>query len=114
MEFIDVSVAVIALLIAAWALNLQRREIIKSGKVVALVHSAEMIQRKIDYHTRIIDDMKTQGKTFEEWEGHAHRINKELRPLKEEIDTEFLNVVSSYDGLLHEDKIRDAIKSRKS
>lgn len=114
MEYLNVVVGVIALLIAIWALNLQRRAIIRNGKVNALIHSASMIQGKIDYHSRIIDDMKANKKNYEEWEGHAHRINKELRPLKEEIDTEFLNVVASYDGLLHENKIRNAIQSKKS
>ena len=113
MEYLEVIVGMFALIIAIRALNLQRREIIKNGKISALIHSASMIQSKIDYHSRIITDMKNQGKPYEDWQGHEKRINTELRPLKEEIDTEFLNVISSYDGLLHEDKIRHAIKARK-
>jgi len=114
MGFIEVLIAALALIVAVWALNLQRQEIRKSGKVNALIHSAHLIQEKIDYHSKIINDMKSQGKAYEDWEGHAHRINKELRPLKSEIDVEFINLVSTYDGLLHEKRVRDAIQNKKN
>jgi len=106
MEYIEIVIGVVALIIAVWALNLQRKEIIKNGKISSLIHSASLIQEKIDYHHKIISDMKSAGKDYEEWQGHAARINKELRPLKEKVNAEFLNLASKYDGILHEDEIR--------
>ncbi|WP_020161661.1 hypothetical protein [Cycloclasticus pugetii] len=109
MEYIEVVIGTIALAIAVWALHLQKKEIIKNGKINSLIHSASLIQEKIDYHSKIIDDLKSQGKTQKEWGGHAVKINSNLRPLKERINVEFLNIASKYDGILHEKEIRDSL-----
>lgn len=111
MDFIEVLIGTIALGVAFWALNLQRREIIKNGKISALIHSSNLVQEKINYHSKIIDELKINNG---DWQGHAVKINKTLRPLKKDLDKEFLNVVSTYDGLLHEDKIREALKTEKN
>ncbi len=110
MEYIEVGIGVIALAIAIWALNLQKKEIIKNGKISSLIHSASLIQEKIDYHSKIIDDMKSKGKPQKDWGGHATKINNNLRPLKEKINAEFLSLASKYDGVLHEDEIRASLK----
>jgi len=112
MEYIEVVIGSIALAIAIWALNLQKKEIIKNGKISSLIHSASLIQEKIDYHTKIIDDMKSEGKTKKDWGGHAAKINNNLRPLKERVNTEFLNLASKYDGVLHENEIRASLNSK--
>ena len=109
MEYIDIVIGAVALAIAIWALNLQKKEIIKNGKISSLIHSASLIQERIDYHTKIIDDMKTEGKTKKDWGGHATKINNNLRPLKERVNTEFLNLASKYDGVLHESEIRASL-----
>jgi hypothetical protein len=107
MDYINILVGLGALLIALRALNLQRKEIIKNGKITALIHASQLIQEKIDYHNRIIDDNKTK----KEWkDGHKNKINHKLRPLKSNIDLEFINIVSEYDGVLHEDKLRDILE----
>ena len=60
MEYLEVIVGTIGLAIALWALNLQRREIIKNGRINSLIHASQMIQEKIEYHNGIIDDKKTR------------------------------------------------------
>jgi len=107
MEYINILVGLGALVIALWTLNLQRKEIIKNGKINALIHASQLIQEKIDYHNRIFDSPKTN----KEWkEGHKNKINHKLRPLKSSIDLEFVNIISEYDGILHEDKLRDILE----
>ena len=110
MEYIESIVGLIALVIAIWALNLQRSEIIKNGKINSLIYTASMLQQRIDYHSRIINDMKGEGKQYDEWSGHALKINNELRPLLKKVNTEFLDIASKYDGILHENEIRSALK----
>jgi len=92
METVDIVVGAIGLLIAIWALNLQRLEIRKNGKIIALIQASHMIQERIDYQSKIIDDLKQKGK---KWDGHAARINNELRPLKTKIDLEFINLITA-------------------
>ena len=111
MDYMEVIVGVIGLAIAIWTLNLQRKEIIKNGKLTALIHSSSIIQEKIDFHSKIIADLKVQGKPYS---GHASRINEELRPLKRDIDNEFLNITADYGGLFQEDRIREALKFKKT
>jgi len=109
MDYINIVVGLGALFIAIWALNLQRKEIIKNGKISALIHASQLVQEKIDYHTRMVDDSKTSS----EWkERHKNKINYKLRPLKSSIDLEFINIVSKYDGILHEEKLRDILESK--
>lgn len=114
MAHIEIIVGVAALAIAMRALFLQRKEIIKNGQINSLIHTASLLQEKIDYHSRIINDMKSAGKKYDEWDGHAARINNELRPLKEKVNTEFLNLGSKYDGILHESEIRKALNFKKN
>lgn len=111
MENIELIIGTTALIIAVWALHLQRKEIIKNGRINALIRVAQMIQEKINYHDNIIEDMKKQGRKYD---GHAHRINNELRPLKNKINMEFINLAAKYDGVLHENEIREALKPNKT
>lgn len=108
MEYINIIVGLGAFIVALWTLNLQRKEIIKNGKISALIHASQLIQERIDYSNRIVDNKNTENK----WrEGHKNKINNKLRPLKSSIDEEFLNLVSKYDGILHEEKLRKILKS---
>ena len=106
-------VAVVGLLIALWALRLQRREIVKNGKINALIHASKMLQEKIDYHNKILIDLEGDFEKSATWRGHANRINSELRPLKNQIDLEFLNIAAKYEGILHENKIRQALEPKR-
>ena len=83
------------------------KEIIKNGKINTLIHASQLIQEKIDYHNRIFD---AEGIKKEWKERHKNKINYKLRPLKSSIDLEFINIVSQYDGILHEDKLRDILE----
>ena len=114
MEYLNIVIGLAALAIAVRAWNLQRLETIKNGKINSLVHTAAMIQDRIDYHSRIIDDMRDKGKPYSDWEGHEKRINKQLRPLKDKVNREFLNTSSLYDGVLHETEIRKLLKLENS
>ena len=106
MDFLEVIVGAIALIVAARAFTLQKYEIIKNGRISALVHSSNLIQQKIEYHNKIIDDMKSQGKSYQEWGGHAGRINDDFRPLKKKIDCELLTLMSKHDGIDLADEIK--------
>jgi len=112
MEFLEFIIGLTALFVALRALNMQRYEIERNGRIAALVHASEMLQDKIDYHNKIITDMKLQGKKYEEWEGHAARINKEFRPLKERVNKEFLDLSEKYDGILHAGAIKKALSNK--
>lgn len=111
MGYVEAVIGLVALLVALRALNLQRYEIIKNGKINSLIHMSSMLQSKIDYHNRIIDDLK---KSNEAWGGHAARINNELRPLKEKMDEELISLISKYEGMPELDEIKMAIRGRRS
>ena len=113
MDYLEVIVGLMAVFIAIRALYLQRYEIIKNGQITALIHTSNMIQDKISYHSKIIDDMKSQGKQLTEWEGHATRINKELRPVKEKVDFELLDLMGRHEGVIQVDEIKSIIKAKK-
>ena len=106
-------VAVVGLLIALWALRLQRREIVKNGRINALIHASKMLQEKIDYHDKIMANLVDDSEKRAIWRGHANRINSELRPLKNRIDLEFINIAAKYEGILHENEIRKALEPKK-
>lgn len=106
MEYLQTVIAVVSVIIALYALNLQRNEIKRGAQISALIHTSEMIQRKIDYHSKIIDDNKAQGK---KWEGHADRINNELRPLHNKINREFIDLAAKYKGILDASEIKTSL-----
>ena len=98
-----------AIIIAIRALVMQRFEIIKNGRRSALIHASNLIQQKIEYHNKIIGDCKSAGGDFK---GHAHRINSELRPLKQDIDFELLDLMNRHDGVVQAGNIRQALSSK--
>ncbi|OUR73024.1 hypothetical protein A9Q78_05300 [Methylophaga sp. 41_12_T18] len=110
MDFLEIIVGAIALLVAARAFTLQKYEIRKNGRISALVHSSNLIQQKIEYHGKIIDDMKVKGKSHQEWKGHTHRINDQFRPLKGKIDAELLELMAKHDGISLADEIKSTLK----
>ena len=106
MSLLQTIISLVALCIALRALYLQRREVEKNGKINSLIHLSSMVQLKIEYYSRIIDDIKNNGG---KWKGHAEKINKELRPLKEDIDNKLIDLISRYEGMPEADKIGKAI-----
>lgn len=110
MDFLDVVVGSIGLLVALMALDCQRKEIAKNGKINTYIHTSELIQKKIDYYNRIINDLKSQNKDFS---GHAHKINKVLRPLKDDIDSKLITYLCE-NNLDDIDKLKKALSLKDS
>lgn len=108
MEYINIITGLGALIIAMWAFNLQRREIIKNTKMNALIHASQLIQERIDYRGKLIDAPNTRTDMRYK---HIAVINKELRPLKSSIDFEFIKHVGKYDSILYQDKLQKILKS---
>lgn len=112
MNYIELFLTLIAVVIACWALNLQRREIIKNGKINSLIHMSSLIQDRIDFHRRIIDDIKHYNETIGDekkqkvFGGHSHKVNKELRPLKHKVDSELFDLIEKYEGISNINEVR--------
>jgi hypothetical protein len=111
MYSVEILVGVVGLMIALWQLNLQKREIIKNGKINSLIHISSMLQGNIDYHDKIINDKRQRN---EKWKGHADKVNDELRPLKNDVDDELLNLIALYENMPNVRTIRDQILSNNS
>ena len=111
MYSVEILVGVVGLMIALWQLNLQKREIIKNGKINSLIHISSMVQAKSDYHDKIINDKRQRN---EKWKGHADKVNDELRPLKNDVDDELLNLIALYENMPNVRTIRDQILSNNS
>lgn len=113
-KFLDLGIALIALLIALVALLLQKKEIKKNGQLNALVHTAHMIESKINFHNRIIEEQKNKGYEYEIYKGHAERINNELRPLLKKVNKQFYTISGRYDDILNEEDIHKILRDRKN
>ena len=111
MYSVEILVGVVGLMTALWQLNLQKREIIKNGKINSLIHISSMLQAKSDYHDKIINDKRQRN---EKWKGHADKVNDELRPLKNDVDDELLNLIALYENMPNVRTIRDQILSNNS
>ena len=110
MEYINIIIGLAAFFVALRAFNLQREEIIKNGRISALMHTSNLLQERIDYHMKLADAENTSDgwKVY-----HKNKLNHKLRPLKHTIDFEFIKLASMYDGIIHEDKIKELLKSEK-
>ena len=106
MGLAEVIVGVFALIVAATALWLQRAEIARNSRITALVHMSSLLNQRIEFHAKIIDDHKVSGKS---WRGHADRINRDLRPLKEKVDGSLIDIVAGYQGMPDVDVIKQVV-----
>lgn len=88
----ELVIALIALAVAGWQLKLQRDEVRANSQITSLIHVAELLTRKIEYHERIIEDMKAKR---QDWKGHAARVNRELLPLLTQINSRLISCVES-------------------
>lgn len=100
-------VAVIALAVAIWQLNLQRNEIRRNGRISSLIHMASMLKDKIDYHEKMIDSMKAAKK---DWAGHAARVNKELRPALNNVNQNLMDLIANQNPSFDVVSVRKALK----
>lgn len=103
----EITVAVVALAIAIWQLHLQRIEIRLNGQINTLVHMATMLKDRIEYHEKIIQDMKHKE---EDWTGHAKRVNNELRPLLAKVNRELVNTIAGQKGALNDSEIKRSLQ----
>ncbi|MBO1254826.1 hypothetical protein J3L16_03875 [Alteromonas sp. 5E99-2] len=108
-SMMEVYVGVVAATIAIIALFLQRYEIIKNGRMSALIHASNLIQQRIDYYENIIQGVEERGESSF---GLKSRINDELRPLKHKIDFELLDLMGRHDGVTQIPDIKSALKSK--
>ncbi len=103
MGLAEVLISFVALMIAVWALMLQRKQIIKNSKINALVHMSSLLNQKIEFHSKIIADLKLKK---ENWKGHAEKINNDLRPLKEKIDSVLIDIIATYADMPNSETIK--------
>lgn len=99
--------AVVAIAVAAWQLKLQRDAMNQNDRLNALLHLARLVQDKIGHHEQIIENMKRRN---QDWTGHARRVNKELRPLLQQVNAELLSAISTARINLDLDDLRLALR----
>lgn len=74
-------VAVVALVVAAWQLHLQRREVARNTRLEMFKIAADIIRYEIELREKIINDEK--GKPNMNWkkiQPHIDKVNDVLRP----------------------------------
>jgi len=103
----EVFVAVIALAVAIWQLKLQRNEIRRNGRISSLIHMASMLKDKIDYHEKMIENMKAAKK---DWSGHAARVNKDLRPALHNVNQNLMALIEAQNTSFDVSSVRKALK----
>lgn len=103
----EITVAVIALCVAMWQLKLQREEIRLNSRVNSLIHIASLLKSKIEHYEQIIEGQKSKKA---DWSGHAHRVNNELRPLLDKINSQLVEAASRHVGELDVQGVRQALK----
>lgn len=103
----EITVAVVALLVAIWQLNLQRKEIRLNSRVNSLIHISALLRSQIEYHERIIDSQKLKKADFS---GHAYRVNNELRPLLAQVNNQLVSSVTHHTSGVDVESIREALK----
>ena len=108
---LEVLVGVIAAAIAITALFLQRYEIIKNGRMNALIYASTLVQQRIDYYDNLIKSMERDNNNANTY-GIKKRINEELRPLKQKIDFELLDLMGRHEGVAQVPDIKSALQSK--
>ncbi len=106
---VEVIIGLVALAVAVHQLVLQRAEIRRNGQINSLVHMSSLLQHRIDYHEKIISDLRDQKKSPESWRGHQRRVNQELRPLLADIHRELLALMAQQSMPFAEERILNAL-----
>ncbi|MDM0114467.1 hypothetical protein QTI66_20105 [Variovorax sp. J22R133] len=105
----ELTIAVFALGVALWQLRLQRAAMQQESRLNALLHLASMLRDQIDFYEKIIDDQKRRNG---DWLSLAARVNKELRPLLNNMNQELIKSVSQNAQGLDVNAIDQALKRR--
>ncbi len=103
----ELAVAIIALAVTLWQLKQQRDESRRNSEISALIHFVTLLRERIDYHERIIEDLKQRRA---DWSGHAARVNNELRPLLTQVHARLLLLVGRDSTGIDADRLRAALK----
>ncbi len=103
----EITVAVIALGIALWQLKLQREETRLNSRINSLIHIASLLKAKIEHYEQIIEGQKAKQA---DWAGHAYRVNNELRPLLDKINSQLVDATCHHIGEIDVQSIRQALK----
>ncbi len=106
---VEAILGLVAVIIAVRQLVLQRNEIRRNGQINSLVHVASVLQHRIDYHEKIIGDLRAQRKSVDLWHGHQKRVNSELRPLLADVHRQLLGLMVQQDMPFAEDRILKAL-----
>ena len=97
----EIWIAIIALVVAAWQLYLQRREISRATRLEKLKIAADIVRAEIELREKIIADEK--GKPNKNWDGrirpHVDKVNKTLRPALRAIE---LKIIATCGGEISE------------
>ncbi|WP_156170232.1 hypothetical protein [Luteimonas sp. FCS-9] len=103
----ELLVALAALAITLWQLKLQRDEIRANSQINSLIHVARLLSEKIEHHERIIGSLKSKKA---DWTGHAHRVNRELRPMLAQVNAKLLDSIEAKLPALDPATLRQALK----
>lgn len=76
-----------ALLVAAWQIGQQRKEVARGNRLTALIHVSHLLDRQIDQDERIIENLRQRR---ENWTGLAKKVNSRLNPAKKAVDAALL------------------------
>ena len=88
----ELYIAVGALLIAAWQLYLQRREIRLGNQLSRLRYAADLLRHQIDWRERIIADFKAKN-DWDAVKAHAAVVNHKLRPALAQLENEAMRLL---------------------
>lgn len=103
----EILIAIVALIVAIWQLNLQRNEIRRNGQISSLIHMTSMLKDRIAYHEKMIEDLKAVRK---DWTGHAARVNKELRPELNNVNQRLMDLIEIQSNSFDISSVRKALK----
>ncbi len=103
---IGLLIAAAAFAVAAWQLYLQRREIVRNGRINTLLHISSMVKDRINHQEKIIEERKRNSQN---WQGHAKTVNDKLRPLLRNINKSLLEIVLENAGSLRKEDLERAL-----
>lgn len=103
----EIWIAVVALSVAVWQLNLQRQEMQRNTRINSLIHMSTLLKERIEFYERIIQNMKSKK---QDWTKHANRVNSELQPTLYKINSELLEAVEHKNSALKSAEIKKALR----
>ena len=87
---IQLAIALIALGVATTSLILQWKATKENSQINSLIHLSALLQRKIDYNEKIIEDIKSKNGNYS---ALADTVNQRLRPAKREVELKLIDLL---------------------